>query len=167
MGIEGQWVTVKNAVMIWKVMVQSVLDYATEVFSGLEKWEEAEMVARKMGKAILGVRKSTVNEVVIGELGWWRMKGRRDFLRLLYWREIVMRKQGLRWEVYQEGRRRIGRDKGAWSDCTKKMMKEVGLEEYWEKQDVMEVDKGTRRSIVWNRTGSRCNGESGWITGQD
>ena len=69
MGIEGQWVGVKNAVMIWKVMVQSVLDYATEVFGGLERWEEAEVVARKMGKAILGVRKSTVNEVVAGELG--------------------------------------------------------------------------------------------------
>jgi hypothetical protein len=31
----------------------------------------------------------------------------------------------LRWEVYQEGRKRIGRDKGAWCDYTKKMMKEV------------------------------------------
>ena len=125
MGIEGQWVGVKNAVMIWKVMVQSVLDYATEVFGGLERWEEAEVVARKMGKAILGVRKSTVNEVVAGELGWWRMKGRRDFLRLLYWREIVIRKEGLRWEVYQEGRKRIGRDKGASCDYTKKMMKNI------------------------------------------
>ena len=36
---------------------------------GVEKWEEAERVSRKMGKAILGVRKSTVNEVVMGELG--------------------------------------------------------------------------------------------------
>jgi hypothetical protein len=78
MGIEGQWVTVKNAVMIWKVMVQSVLDYATEVFGGMERWEEAEMVARKMRKAILGMRNSTVNEVVMGELGWWTMKARRD-----------------------------------------------------------------------------------------
>ena len=151
MGIEGQWVTVKNAVMIWKVMVQSVLDYATEVFGGLEKWEEAEVLARKMGKAILGVRKGTVNEVVMGELGWWRMKGRRDFLRLLYWREIVMRKEGLRWEVYQEGRRRIGRDEGAWCDYTKKMMKEVGLEEYWENQDVMDVYRNTWRAIVWKK----------------
>ena len=79
------------------------------------------------------------------------MKGRRDFLRLLYWREIVMRKEGLRWEVYQEGRKRIGRDKGAWCDYTKKMMKEVGLGECWEKQDVMKVDKGTWRSIVWKK----------------
>jgi hypothetical protein len=151
MGIEGQWVTVKNGVMIWKVMVQLVLDYATEVFGGLEKWEEAEELARKMGKAILGVRKGTVNEVVSGELGWWRMKARRDFLRLLYWREIVMTKKGLRWEVYQEGRRRLGVDKEAWCDYTKKMMKEVGLEEYWENQDVIEVYRGVWRAIVWKK----------------
>ena len=56
----------KKAVMIWKVMVQSVLYYATEVFGGLEKWEEAEVLARKTGKAISGVRKGTVNEVVMG-----------------------------------------------------------------------------------------------------
>lgn len=79
------------------------------------------------------------------------MKGRRAFLRLLYWREIVSEKKGLRWEVYQEGRKEIGRDKEAWCDYTKKMMTEVGLEECWEKQDVMEVDKGTWRSIVWKK----------------
>jgi hypothetical protein len=55
-------------------------------------------------KAILGMRNSTVDEVVMGELGWWTMKARRDLLRLLYWREIVSRKKGLRWEVYQEER---------------------------------------------------------------
>ena len=148
MGVEGQWVTVKNAVMIWKVMVQSVLDYATEVFGGMERWEEAERVARKMGRAILGVRSSTANEVVMGELGWWTMKARRDFLRLLYWREIVARKKGLRWEVYQEGRRRIGRDKEAWCDYTRKIMKELGLGEYWEKQDVEKIHKGEWRVIV-------------------
>jgi hypothetical protein len=59
------------------------LDYGTEVFGGIEKWEGAELekLARKTGKAILGVRKSTTNEVVMGELGWWSMKGRRDLLR--------------------------------------------------------------------------------------
>jgi hypothetical protein len=49
-------------------------------------------------------------------------EGGRDLLGLLYWREVVMRKEGSRWEVYQEGRKRRGRDKGAWCDYTKKMM---------------------------------------------
>ena len=31
------------------------------------------------------------------------------------------------------------------------MMKEMGLEGCWEKQDVMKVDKGTWRSIIWKK----------------
>jgi hypothetical protein len=50
--------------------------------------------------------------------------------------------------VYQEGRRRIGSDKGAWCDYTRKVMMEVGLKDCWEKQDIMEVDKGTWKAIV-------------------
>jgi hypothetical protein len=149
MGIDGQWVTVRNAVMIWKVMVQSVLDYATEVFGGFKKkWEEAEKIARRMGKAILGVRKSTTNEVVMGELGWWTMKGRRDFLRLLYWREIVSKKKGLRWEVYQECRKRVGDDEEAWCDYTRKCLRELKLEDFWECQDEMNLGVDEWRSVV-------------------
>jgi hypothetical protein len=152
MGIDGQWVTVRNAVMIWKVMVQSVLDYATEVFGGFKKkWEEAEKIARRMGKAILGVRKSTTNEVVMGELGWWTMKGRRDFLRLLYWREIVAKKKGLRWEVYQECRKRVGGDEEAWCDYTRKCMRDLELDEWWESQDDMEIEADDWRSMVFEK----------------
>ena len=50
--------------------------------------------------------------------------------------------------VYQEGRRKIGRDKEAWCDYTRKIMKELGLEEYWEKQDVEKIHKGEWRVIV-------------------
>ena len=144
MGIKGQWVTVENAVMIWKVMVQSVLDYATEVFVDIERWEGAEVIARKMGKAILGVRKSTANEVVMGELGWWSMKGRRDLLRLLYWGEIVSCKEGLRWEVYKEGRRR-GR---GWCEYTEKCLRGLKLGKYWDKQDGWKSDAEMWRGKV-------------------
>ena len=63
MGVEGAWVTVDNAVRIWKVMVQSVLDYGAEVF-GDKQVQGAEQVARMMGRKILGVQGSTTNEVV-------------------------------------------------------------------------------------------------------
>ena len=153
MGMGGQWLTVRNAVMVWKVMVQSVLDYATEVFGGITgNWEGAEKIARKMGKLILGVRKSTANEVVMGELGWWSMKGRRDFLRLKYWGEIVSNRTGLRWEVYQEGRKRVGEDQSAWCDYTRRCLEELGLERFYDRQDEYEVIgkewKGTVREKV-------------------
>lgn len=136
------------------------MDYATEVFGGLDGWEEAERVARKMGRAILGVRKSTTNEVVMGELGWWTMRGRRDFLRLLYWGQIMRKKEGLRWEVYQEGRKRVGRDGAAWCDYTRKCLRETGLGEFWESQDSMKVGEGEWRAEVYQRIQKRE--EEGW-----
>ena len=66
----------------------------------------------------------------------------------------------MRWEVYQEGRRRIGRDKEAWCDYTRKIMKELGLEEYWEKQDVEKIHKGEWRRRCRKR--SRRSGKGGW-----
>ena len=49
------------------------------------KWEQAERVQREMGKMILRCSSKMANEVVLGELGWWTLKGRRDFLTLNYW----------------------------------------------------------------------------------
>merc|ERR1712083_1079272 len=51
--------------------------------------EEAEKLQREMGKRILRLKVSTNNEVVLGELGWWKMKARRDMIRLRYWRKLV------------------------------------------------------------------------------
>ena len=148
MGVDGMWVTVRNAVMIWKVMVQAVLDYAVEVFGGMDRWEEAERLARKMGRAVLGVRKSTTNEVVMGELGWWTMKGRRDFLRLMYWREIVSRREGLRWMIYEEGRERERVGEESWCQYTRKVMIELGLGEYWDVEEWKVGKDEWRRKVV-------------------
>ena len=52
---------------------------------GEVKWEEAEQVQRAMGKMILRCSSKMTNEVVLGELGWWTLKRRRDFLTLNYW----------------------------------------------------------------------------------
>ena len=51
--------------------------------------EQAEQIQREMGKLILRCSPKMTNEVVLGELGWWTLKGRRDFLTLNYWGEIV------------------------------------------------------------------------------
>ena len=59
---------------------------------GDEKWEEAEIIQRKMRKRITGLRTTTANEVVLGELGWLPMKTRRDILRLRYWYKILKMK---------------------------------------------------------------------------
>ena len=35
------------------------------------------------------MNEKTANEVVLGELGWWPMKARRDMIRLRYWRKLL------------------------------------------------------------------------------
>ena len=43
-----------------------------------------------MGKRILKVNEKTANGVVLGELGWWPLKARRDMIRLRYWRKLLI-----------------------------------------------------------------------------
>ena len=33
-----------------------------------------------------------MNEFVLGELGWWRLKARRDLARIVFWRKLVKMK---------------------------------------------------------------------------
>src|SRR3954462_1454283 len=74
---------------------------------GEAKWEQGEQVQREMGKMILGCSPKMTNEVVLGELGWWTLKGRRDFLTLNFWGKIVgMSPHRLVYHVYHTSRSR-------------------------------------------------------------
>ena len=64
---------VEDCIRVWRV--------------GGDKWEQAEKVQREMGKMILRCSSKMANEVVLGELGWWTLKRRRDFLILNYWED--------------------------------------------------------------------------------
>ena len=98
-----------------------------------------------MGERILGLNQSTNNEVVLGELGWWKMKARRDMLRLRYWRKLIlMKRERLPRKVYEwELKKKIKKKK--WTSYTKKILDELGMGEYWEKQEVKE------KKDEWNR----------------
>ncbi len=70
------------------------------------KWDEAEVVQREMGRMILRCSSKMANEVVMGELGWWRLKGRRDLLRLKFWGRVgEMEESRLVKQVYEESRK--------------------------------------------------------------
>ena len=84
------------------------------VIWGDVKWEEAEAVQREMGKMILRCSSKMANEVVLGELGWWPLKARRDLLRLKFWGKIVSRMSSSRLvkHVYVESRKRMKQANG-------------------------------------------------------
>ena len=70
-----------TCVWLWEVLVRPILEYASEVW-GEDPWEEAEKLQREIGRLILGVPTQTPNEMVLGDLGWWELKARRNKARL-------------------------------------------------------------------------------------
>jgi len=72
---------------LWEVLVRPILEYAGEVW-GEGPWEEAEKLQREVGRLILGVPARTANEVVLGDLGWWELKARRDKARLKLFKKL-------------------------------------------------------------------------------
>ena len=69
--------SVKASINLYEALVRSVLEYGAEVW-GDEQWEEGEKIQREMGRRLLRCHSKTANEVVLGELGWWRLRTRRD-----------------------------------------------------------------------------------------
>jgi len=93
----------------WNALVRPVLEYGAVVW-GDAKWEEAEAVQREMGKMILRCSSKMANEVVLGELGWWTLKGRRDMLRLKFWGKVGrMSSRRLVKQVYTQSHTLSGR----------------------------------------------------------
>ena len=86
-----------------------------------------------MGRRILRIRAKTTNEVIIGEMGWWTMKARRDLLRLRYWRKIIGMKSSRLTKIAYEEDRKL--DEVSWANETKKLLIELNLGYEWETQE--------------------------------
>ena len=152
MGIQSGHLSVAAAVLVWKTLVRPIVDYGAEIW-GDERWEDLDKLQRDMGKRILGLKGSTNNEVVLGELGWWPMKARRDMLRLRYWRKlIVMDKERLPKRVYEWELKRKTRN--CWTAYTKKILLELGLRDSWEKQEA-EESKDEWNKLIFDRIQDR------------
>jgi len=83
------------------------------------------------------------NEVVLGELGWWTLKARRDLLRLKFWGKIVcsMPSSRLVKQVYAHSRARYeAGEKSRWCAYTHTLLTELGMEEIWQ-QGTLDCDE--------------------------
>ena len=111
---------------------------------------EAEQIQRRMGKMILRCSEKMTNEVVLGELGWWSMKGRRDMMRLLFWRKIVcMSPSRLVHHVYSVGRAQHQAGKHS-KRCkeTHTLLQSLGLEHIWSKDGLSEEENKLWRATL-------------------
>ena len=159
---EGGLLSAKGAKRLYEVLVRPVLEYAAEVDS--ERWEEAEKLQRMAGRMCLGVGREVPNEVIEGELGWWTVRGRREYLRLVYWGEMVNeRGSSVVKEVYEEGRRRMREDIAGsreWCVETRRVLEELGMGDVWEGEDVGELQSWKKRvkRMIWRREELRWRG---------
>ena len=142
MGVQSGHLPVLVADRIWKVLVRPTAEYGAAIW-GEDRWDVIEKIQRDIGKRILGMEQSTCNEVILGELGWWTMKARRDMLRLRYWRKLLcMDRRRLPRKVYDW---EMGRPyRKSWCAYTEKILLELGLGEKWKTQTVNED------ANVWN-----------------
>ena len=123
MGMRRGEMPVSDCVRVWQTLVRPALEYGAVVW-GECVWEEAERIQREMARMILKCSPKMTNEAVLGELGWWTLKGRRDLLRLKYYGKIVrMGEDRLVKQVYAESRKRLEEGKQSkWCADTKAIL---------------------------------------------
>jgi hypothetical protein len=157
MGMREGVLGVEDGVRAWQALVRPVLEYGTVVWGDVI-WEQAEKVQREMGKMILRCSPMMANEVVLGELGWWTLKGRRDFLTLNYWGKIVggMSPSRLVYHVYHTSRSRYdtnhnnnnNHSTNRWCYNIHTLLKEIGMEETWNNNILTQSEAKQWRSTV-------------------
>ena len=141
MAVRGGDMSVKGMSNIWTALIRPHLEYGAEILNSHTDfvWEEAEKVARKVGRRVLKCGPSLPNDAILGELGWMTMRGRRMLLRLSYWGKILQMDGG-RWvkKVYEQGRTRLGANARAntWCNLTRKWLVQLGLLDEWQQQAV-------------------------------
>ena len=73
-------------------MVTPVLNYGSEVW-GFCKAKQVERVQLQFRKHLLGIKQSTQNNFIYGELGRIPYQIRRQFLILKYWLKVVAKRE--------------------------------------------------------------------------
>jgi hypothetical protein len=164
MGMREGMLGVEDCVRAWQALVRPVLEYGTVVWGDV-KWEQAEQIQREMGKMILRCSPKMTNEVVLGELGWWTLKGRRDFLTLNYWGKIVggMSPSRLVYQVYHNSRSRYDTNHNnnnnhgtnRWCYNIHTLLKEIGMEDTWHHNTLTPSEAKQWRSTVKEKIGER------------
>ena len=102
--------SVKGMSNIWTALIRPHLEYGAEILNSHTDfvWEEAEKVARKVGRRVLKCGPSLPNDAILGELGWMTMRGRRMLLRLSYWGKFC------KWMVAGGSKKSMSKEEQGW-----------------------------------------------------
>ena len=121
--------------------ITPVLNYGCEVW-GFHQAPSIENVHLKFCKNILGVKKSTQNDFVYGELGRTPMQIIRYVRIIKYWLNIVTgKKSQYVCLVYAASVQQIGMNKKHnWAESVKSLLFHSGFSEVWYNQGVADID---------------------------
>jgi len=133
MGISSGTLSVVGARGVWETIGRSCVEYCVSVWCE-GRWNEVEVLQYSVGRKILRGSKSMSKEFVLGEMGWWNLKARRDLLRLLFWWKICyLSDVRLTKKVYLLSKYLCDVKKVRnWCYVTKNLLVELSLDRFWE-----------------------------------
>ena len=128
-------VILQGGVMLWQSLVRTILEYSCVIW-GKEFWPEGEQVQADMAKKILKCSGMSKREAVLGDLGWWTLQGRRNFIKLKYWFHIHTLDQScLVKRVYLVSRSEA--KPSSWAKTIHKLLVLYGLVRFWDNPDLL------------------------------
>src|SRR5271167_4828256 len=82
------YLSIKSSINLYQALVRCLLEYGSEIW-GFHYWNEGEQIQYQMAKRILHASATTCQEVLLGELGWYKLRVRRIIKKLIYWYHVV------------------------------------------------------------------------------
>ena len=132
----------RHTIELFDKLVSPILNYAAEVW-GFFQATHIERVHLQFCKRLLGVKKTTQNNFVYGELGRINFQTRRFFIILKYWLKIVNTDENKFIKcIYQTMLTDIDINdrKTNWALLVKKLLSNLGFYEVWLQQNVGDVN---------------------------
>jgi len=88
MGIRSGFLSVKGSINLYQALVRSILEFSCELW-GKDAWKDGENIQLEMSRRILRCSRKSTNEAVLGELGFWSLRARRNLKKIIYWFHIL------------------------------------------------------------------------------
>ena len=186
LGIRSQTCSVRAALRMYSTLVLPCLDYGVSVW-GQGEWPAADQLQAEAAAMILRTLPQTCGAALRGELGWQRLRARRERISVAYWSALLgvngasparYRCQIYRAELYETGRdATFSADDSClstqterkaachpWSDYVHGCLVRHGLQRYWDEQDCVSssghyaVDDGDMAAAAESIEERRDNG---------
>ena len=159
LGIRARTCSVRAALRMWTTLVLPILDHGAVVW-GQGEWAAADQLQAEAAAVILHTLPGTSTAALRGELGWHRLRARRDRLAVKYWSALLVangasparyRTQVYRAELYdtheREGDGSSSQDDSClavrsepkaacqpWSEYVRPSLVHHSMQHYWDEQ---------------------------------